>query len=297
VSRPSFFCVGAQKAGTTALHHYLAQHPSVFLPRIKETHFFNDGHGEWKEGFDYYLHKYFTGSGDRIAGEIDPEYLFFPESAGRIAEHVPSAKLIFLFRNPVSRAYSHYWMMVRRGKEKLDFASAVLEEPRRMALSRRAMSDYSYVSRGYYFRQVSHYLNRFHKEGMLFLLSEDLWLRPEETLSRVFSFLGIESIPVRSLESSQINKAAMPFNMGVQDFLARPSKLKSAAKTVVPARVRRRIRDIVEAKNRREVELPQMPESVERELAARYHKDTMALGELIGRELLKWRRATESRNG
>ena len=108
---PSFFVVGAQKAGTTALHHYLARHPDIFLPKIKETHFFNDGHGEWHRGFNYYLQKYFSSRNEKkLAGEIDPEYLFFPETAGRIAAHIPNAKLIFIFREPVSRAYSHYWM-------------------------------------------------------------------------------------------------------------------------------------------------------------------------------------------
>ena len=37
---PNFFIVGAQKAGTTSLHHYLGKHPQVFMSRVKEPHFF-----------------------------------------------------------------------------------------------------------------------------------------------------------------------------------------------------------------------------------------------------------------
>lgn len=38
---PSFICAGAQKAGTTWLFEMLAQNPSVWLPPLKEVHFFD----------------------------------------------------------------------------------------------------------------------------------------------------------------------------------------------------------------------------------------------------------------
>ena len=41
---PDFFVIGAPKAGTTALHVALAQHPQVFMSRVKEPkHFLVDG--------------------------------------------------------------------------------------------------------------------------------------------------------------------------------------------------------------------------------------------------------------
>ncbi|MBK7727714.1 MAG: sulfotransferase [Gammaproteobacteria bacterium] len=132
---PSFFVVGAQKAGTTALHHYLARHPDIFLPAIKETHFFDDGHGEYRLGIDHYIEKYFhVDAHYLISGEVDPEYLFFPEVASRIASYCPNAKLIFVFRDPVARAYSHYQMSFSRGLDQLDFAQAIAREDARMAL-------------------------------------------------------------------------------------------------------------------------------------------------------------------
>jgi hypothetical protein len=38
---PSFICIGAQKSGTTWLYEMLAQNPSVWLPPLKEVHFFD----------------------------------------------------------------------------------------------------------------------------------------------------------------------------------------------------------------------------------------------------------------
>ena len=45
---PNFFIVGAAKAGTTSLAHYLDEHPQVYLSPIKEPNYFsrNDIHPE-----------------------------------------------------------------------------------------------------------------------------------------------------------------------------------------------------------------------------------------------------------
>ncbi len=37
---PNFLIIGAAKAGTTALYHYLKQHPQVYMSPEKETNFF-----------------------------------------------------------------------------------------------------------------------------------------------------------------------------------------------------------------------------------------------------------------
>lgn len=286
---PSFFCVGAQKAGTTALHNYLSRHPRIFLPKIKETHFFNDGHDTWHLGYAHYLQTYFSGSANySISGEIDPEYLYFPETAERIAAHLPEAKLIFMFREPVSRAYSHYWMSVRRGLEKLPFVEALEREADRMKHGHMAMSDFSYAGRGFYFRQLQPYLTHFPLENMLFLLSEDLHCQAMATLENVYAFLGVESVPYFPIRADQSNQAALPISMGVQDFLVRPSGLKSLGKALLPQTVRRYLRAVVEARNRRSTEFQPIPDAVRRQMLAGYRDDTLALSRLIGRDLGAW---------
>ncbi len=37
---PNFLVVGAAKAGTTAIYHYLQQHPQIYLTPLKETNYF-----------------------------------------------------------------------------------------------------------------------------------------------------------------------------------------------------------------------------------------------------------------
>ena len=49
----NFFCIGAQKAGTTTLHDVLNMHPDIYLPPNKEAHFFNVDES-YSKGLDYY---------------------------------------------------------------------------------------------------------------------------------------------------------------------------------------------------------------------------------------------------
>ena len=96
---PSFFTVGAQKSGTTTLHDWLTSSSEVVMPAIKETHFFRDSE-IYSLGEDWYRGQFRSHGGDDsgVMGEIDPEYMFFPECAPRMKAMVKKPKLIFLLR-------------------------------------------------------------------------------------------------------------------------------------------------------------------------------------------------------
>jgi len=38
---PNFFIVGAPKAGTTTLYHYLNEFPEIYFSKLKEPHYFS----------------------------------------------------------------------------------------------------------------------------------------------------------------------------------------------------------------------------------------------------------------
>ena len=113
---PSFFVVGAQKAGTTSLHNWMAQQPDVCLPKLKETHFFSIQE-IFERGIDWYLQQFPRCKYDSIVGEICPEYMYCKQAPYRIREWNPNPKIIFIFRHPIERAFSHYLMSVRGGYE------------------------------------------------------------------------------------------------------------------------------------------------------------------------------------
>jgi Sulfotransferase family len=117
---PDFFIVGAPKAGTTALHAALADHPQLFLSRVKEPKFFlcdgpppqsggpGDAHSyrEWIWRREDYEALFEGAPAGALRGESTPLYLADHAAHRRIHELVPHAKLIAVLRDPVDRAYS-----------------------------------------------------------------------------------------------------------------------------------------------------------------------------------------------
>ncbi len=193
----NFFCLGAQKAGTSGLFEILNQHPSVFLPKEKEAHFF-DWEDEFKKGNEWYLQSYFNKlSAEKYAGSFSPSYLYHEKVAERISKELKSpeqVKFLVLLRNPVDRAFSHFQMIKNLGFETSTFEEAIKREKERITQSERALFHYSYITRGLYSFQIKRYFKFFEPKQFLFLRFEDLFQdKAEETLKRIETFLGIEN--------------------------------------------------------------------------------------------------------
>lgn len=199
---PDFLIIGAQRAGSSSLFAYVCAHPSVAEPTHKEIHFFDNN---WLRGLDWYR-RYFplrARMGGRITGEASPYYLFHPAVPGRVAETLPDVRLIAVLRDPVERAYSAYQLARRQGHETLEFEEALAREDERLAgEEERMLADPSYQSaahrrlsyrtRGLYAAQLERWYERFPREQLLVVRSEDLFAEPEATLQTVFAFVGLE---------------------------------------------------------------------------------------------------------
>jgi len=239
---PSFFVVGAQKAGTTSLHNWLVQQPDICLPSLKETQFFTFDR-LYRRGTDWYL-KQFPESTDRqVVGEICPDYMFFPEAGRRIKRSIEAPKLIFLFRHPIDRAYSHYLMTVRNGYEELSFSDALrAEEQRLLEGGENAQCHYSYMSRGCYVSQIEHLREIFPCSKCLFVKFNDLIDGGEtgaETYGRICRFIGLKSSPDLANRTGGSNVASMPRSSRLRDFLFGDSLPKRVLNRLIPGRMLR----------------------------------------------------------
>ncbi len=202
---PDFVIVGAQKGGTTSLYHLLTQHPHVERAPVKEVHFF-DRPERFEKGIEWYRRCFppprWKEGRRTITGEATPYYLFDPHAAERMAEVIPQARLIALLRNPVDRAYSHYFMQRRHGQETGSFEEAVEAEIARLADGEKEPSEHErgsgvsqgssdLLARGIYVDQLLRWSRFFDDEQMLVLKSEDLFERPAHTLRVVLDFLEL----------------------------------------------------------------------------------------------------------
>ncbi len=179
---PNFLIIGAMKAGTTSLYHYLRAHPQVFMSSVKELDFFaHDPNGS--RGLDWYRRQFAAAEAGSVAiGEASTIYTKFPRFPGvpeRIAAQVPNVRLIYVIRHPIERIRSHYQHQVAVGAERAPFERAVFDDPIYLDYSRYAM-------------QIDQYLPYFPQDRLLVITSEDLRHERLGTVRRVYEFLGVE---------------------------------------------------------------------------------------------------------
>jgi len=211
---PDAVILGAMKSGTSSLHHYLVQQPGVIEPLRKEVHYFDVN----VERGERWYRAHFGREGEPgLNLDSSPYYLFHPAVPRRLHERLPDAKLIVLLRDPVRRAYSHYWHERDKGRERLSFEDAIAAEADRLGNSEQRLADgtlarsrehqhFSYLARGRYAEQLDRWWAVFPHEQLLVLKFEDLAREPLEALNRTLNFLGLPRAASVSLEARNTRK-------------------------------------------------------------------------------------------
>jgi hypothetical protein len=299
---PSFFVLGVQKAGTSSLHRWLSMQPDVCLPKLKETHFFS--HPErFEQGLEWYRAQFPAGQeggvGVHVLGEVDPEYCYVKEAAQRIRESIKKPKFIFVFREPIARAYSHYLMTVRRGFESLSFAEALTAEKERERKEDRRSFDsyYSYSARGRYAEQVARFRRLFPEASFHYVTYDELFDRDSsyEAFSRICRFVGLESIPVAPDLSEKANQASRPRSRFIRDLIYKRSwPRKAVGSLLLSSDLKLRIAIALDRWNQEPMQkqpviLERMPESI---LAA-FREEVISLESETGLRLDHWKNIQE----
>jgi len=269
---PDFFIVGAMRSGTTSLARYLGARPDVFVPAEKELHFFDAPPA--KQDLELYRRHFIGAAGCLAVGEATQSYMYEEQPAARMAAAVPDARLIAILRNPVDRAYSHYWMSRERGREDLSFVDALAAEPERLATGGKAAGVYhSYVHRGHYMEQLQRLCTHYPRESLLVVLFEDLCDRPVETFQTVCRFLQLDEL----LVPAEVGRPANRY-VGIRSLRLRRLNLR------LPAR----LRPFVGRLNARRSEYTPMGSAVRRDLEGRFQGGNRALAAWLGRDLSPW---------
>jgi hypothetical protein len=288
---PDFFLIGAPKSGTTALYRALRRHPDIYMPALKEPHYFShDPAGpDWARRRSTrrqraarvttplaYFRLFSQVSGQRAIGEASTSYLRSELAARRIREQLPEAKLIAVLRHPVERAYSSYWFYVSIGVEVASsFEDAVdPSRPRRGPM----MGD-QHMSHGFYHAHLSRWFSLFAREQIRIYLHEELCMAPESVLHDLLGFLGVDpsvGVGIPHANATRISRAP---------------QLHRLAVNVGPAVMERALR-------RFSVTPPPMQPQTWRSLLERYRLDIENLQTLIDRDLSHWldRQAVEAMN-
>lgn len=299
---PNFLIVGAAKSGTTALWHYLRQHPEVYTSPRKHTRFFAfevesptfRGPGPENPSVPYAIadlrdyHALFEGVTKETAiGEASHSYLYQPKAPGRIFSYAPDMKLIAVLRNPAERAFSHYRQMVRDGREPVaDFELALKEEEARV--NEGWWPDFHYVRIGLYHDQIKRYLDLFGRDQMRIYLYEDLCSDPLKVVGDIFRFLDVDDAFVPEAKV-RYNASGIAKNKALHLSLQKLRRTKSVVERIVPERqFRRLLRAGSALHNRNLVSARLSPEARKRVTDEYFREDTLKLQQLVQRELSAW---------
>jgi hypothetical protein len=198
--RPTFLILGAQKAGTSSLHGYLTEHPAVRTARAKEVQYFTK---YYARGAGWYRAQFPLARRHGFAvGEATAACLYDPRSPERVFAFDPKLLLVVLLRDPVERAYSHFQMERRWGRETGTFEQALDAEERELPgvlelIRREPLAEppdgfaRTYVARGRYAEQLERWLRLFDRAQLLILMSDELDADPAATMAKVTRFLEI----------------------------------------------------------------------------------------------------------
>lgn len=179
---PNFLVIGAMKAGTSSLYHYLRAHPHVFMPAAKELSFFAY-EPDTRRSLEWYREQFAPASPDAVAlGEASTMYTKHPRHPNvpeRIASLIEDAKLIYILRDPIDRIRSHYQHQVSVGAERHPFERAIFEDPMYVDCSRYAM-------------QLERYLRLFPRKQLHLMTSERLRADRLASIRDVYRFLDVD---------------------------------------------------------------------------------------------------------
>ncbi|MCX6031664.1 MAG: sulfotransferase [Chloroflexi bacterium] len=192
-----FFIAGAQRSGTTYLHHVLAEHPEIEMAqpvRPEPKFFLNDA--LFGRGLAYYHDRFFSGKpGAWLRGEKGTTYMESAKVAERISQWFPDARIVFIVRDPIERAISNYWFSVNNGLEQAPLEEAFRHEEERWQQydhARVSTSPYAYLRRGRYVDFIQVYERYFRPDQLLVTLYEQL-MENADAIGALHAALGVSA--------------------------------------------------------------------------------------------------------
>ncbi len=287
---PNFLFIGAEKSGTTWFYRRLKEHPDIYLPETKEVHFFNKYDSNLTERnhyarFDLRWYEDFFRfcDGERAVGEVTPMYLCDPCAPERIKAALPEVKLICCLRNPVDRAYSHYWMARRKRHTHLSFEEVIECEEAR------------FIERGDYYEQLYTYLEQFSREQLLILIHEEVFREPAEHLQKVCHFLEVDPAFYRRDGDANLreeeNRAGGYHSLWLYDAIGKTAKLMREhylTGRLLDALKATGMTDEILEVNRKPQDYPPMQPAHRKYLRDYYASSMKELEALLGRRVAVW---------
>jgi hypothetical protein len=297
--KPNFFIVGAPKCGTTALYEYLRPHPNIFIPGIKEPHFFAKDLGSYPriKTMEEYTGLFAAATEQhRSVGEASVYYLRSSVALANIHQYNPGARIIAMFRNPVEMVYSLHSQLLDWAEEsEPDFETAWrLQERRRSGLDLPGRSRGSFLVQyeevGRFGAQTERLLSIFPRDQVKLILYDDFTASPAKAYRETLEFLGVPHDG--RTEFPRINENKRARMSWLRRLYRKPPavlrgavrSLKQAVGAEEVAGLQKKIVELNTVRERR----PPLSAQFRAELVETFREEVSLLSRLLNRDLSHW---------
>lgn len=287
-----FIIIGSMKSGTTTLNEYLDSCDEIEMCHPKEPQFFSR---YYDKGINYFDSLF--SNDNRIKGEASTCYSRFPEYKDvpeKIFNYNPDIKLIYILRNPIDRAYSHYCHNVLTDDIQYKSFEEALEVSNEI------------VSSSKYMMQIEQYLKYFKQTQLLMLDFDDLKNNPRKVINDVLLFVGCKSIESekelkRNIDTNSLGSAASYLKFtSVILFIRKLPIIKNIVNYLIPkerrTQLRKRLVDFLLStpviklyRSRQIKKLTRMTESTKKKLFGEIESDIVKLEKFWKKDLSKWK--------
>ena len=293
---PDFLVIGAGRAGTTSLHHYLRQHPGVFVPSVKApSHFYcaaegpPSSRGRRRETRTHFVcdrndyARLFAGAApDQVSGEVSPAYLASVRVPAHIAAANADMRLVAILRDPAARVRARFVARRRDGLERRRSLGEVVDDewdgPRWPADTAG-----TYLPSGFVSHVLESYLEVFPRAQLLVVTLDDLVRAPDVLMSDVLGFVGADpGVAIDTTEARNPSGGSVT-NPVARLLWTRSASLRTTVRPLVPERWR-------DALFRRVVgpEAPEGDHDAMRRLREYYAEEVRRLSAVVERDLTGW---------
>ncbi len=298
----NLFIVGAAKSGTTSLYSYLAQHPEVFFPDVKEPNFYSDAeshnpsayikpkkgkfyHNKIIKDANVYYSLFDEVGNQKVVADASPSYLWDQKSAKRIYEDFPKAKIVMLLRNPVQRAFSQFLMDLKDGNQtETNFKQALLNdaETKPQVWGRAHL----YIKIGLYHDQVKAYIDTFGSNQVKVIIYEDFIKNAAFYLKDICEFLDINTTFIENIDYDKVHNPFVVPKGNISKLILKYKNKIGLVKMLVPRFIKEYLNKEMLFKQEKK---PTMLEEDKAYLKAIFAEDIVKLERLLERDLKQWK--------
>ncbi len=180
----ALFHAGPPKTATTWVYHLLKEHPQIVTSAKDTIHYF-DMH--FTRGEDWYNAQFSTrNANEKGTIRFDPTYSYIcsPRAPARIAAYNPHARVMVCLRDPIERAFSHYWHIKKQSGDPALRFEDVLKHYNTYA---------TWLEHGFVGIGLKALYDALPRENILILRFDTLESDPEGTYKTIADFAGLSA--------------------------------------------------------------------------------------------------------